>query len=119
MQKMTIATKFDEVIKAVQGEDSVMSVEEIVDFLTDRKDKAVKKAGTRKPTANQKENEGIKGIILDNLTAEGQTVSELMAGTPDLAGYSNQRLSALLRQLVLDGSVVKTVDKKKSYFSLA
>ena len=116
---MTIATKFDEVIKAVSGEASAMSTEEIVEFLNDRKAKAEKKAGTRKPTANQKENEGIKTVILDNLTAEGQTVSELMANTPDLAGYSNQRLSALLRQLVIDGSVIKTVDKKKSYFSLA
>ena len=119
MQKMTIATKFDEVIKAINGEASALSTEEIVDFLNDRKEKAIKKTGTRKPTATQKENEGVKAIILDNLTVEGQTVSDLMKNVSDLAGYSNQKLSALLRQLVLDGSVVKTIDKKKSYFSLA
>ena len=34
-----------------------------------------------------------------------------------LGGYSNQKLSALMRQLVADGLVKKVVDKKKSYFS--
>lgn len=120
MQKMTIAQKFDDVVNFITGEGQVtLSQNEIVEFLNDRKDKAIKKAGNRKPTSTQKANEGIKAIILDNLTAEGQTVTELQANTPDLAEYSNQKLSAILRQLVLDGSVVKTVDKKKSYFSLA
>lgn len=119
MQKMTIATKFDEIAKMVRGEESALSVEEALDFLADRKDKAQKKAGTRKPTATQKANEGIKAVILDNLTAKGITVTEMMQNIPDLAGYSNQKLSAILRQMVIDGSVVKTVDKKKSYFSLA
>jgi hypothetical protein len=32
---------------------------------------------------------------------------------------SNQKISALVRQLVLDGTVVKTTDKKKSIFSVA
>ena len=36
----------------------------------------------------------------------------------DMANYSNQKLSALLRMLVKAGRVVKTVDKKKSYFSV-
>lgn len=120
MQKMTIAQKFDDVVNFITGEGQVtLSQDEIVEFLLDRKDKAVKKAGNRKPTSTQKANEGIKAIILDNLTAEGQTVTELMQTVDDLAGYSNQKLSAILRQMVIDGSVVKTVDKKKSYFSLA
>ena len=119
MQKMTIADKFDEVVKALQGEDSTMSVDEMVDFLTDRKDKAIKKASNRKPSAQQKENEGIKQIILDALTTEGKTVSEIIASTDDLAGFTNQRISALLRQLILADKVVKTKDGKKSLFALA
>ena len=35
-----------------------------------------------------------------------------------MANYSNQKLSALLKQLVKENRVVKTVDKKKSYFSI-
>ena len=119
MQKMTIADKFDEVVKALQGEDSTMSVDEMVDFLVDRKEKAQKKASNRKPTAQQKENEGLKAIILDGMTTEGQTVSEIMASNPDLAGLTNQRVTALLRQLKLAKKVVKTKDGKKSLFALA
>jgi len=119
MQKMTIATKFDEVIKALNGEDTVMTVDDMIEFINDRKEKAVKKAGNRKPSAQQKENEGIKEIILEHLSGEGTTVSELIAGTPELVGFTNQRISALLRQLVLAGDVVKTKDGKKSLFALA
>ena len=67
----------------------------------------------------QEENENIKVDILDNLSSEGVTVSELQAKSDVLGGLSNQRVSALLRQLIAEGKVVKTVDKKKSYFSLA
>ena len=47
------------------------------------------------------------------------TVSELLALTSDeeVAGYTNQRVSALLRKL--GERVVKTVDKKVSRFSVA
>lgn len=119
MQKMTIATKFDEVIKALNGEETVMTVEDMTEFINDRKEKAIKKAGNRKPSAQQKENEGIKEIILDTLTTEGKTVSEIIASTDDLAGFTNQRISALLRQLILADKVVKTKDGKKSLFALA
>ena len=47
------------------------------------------------------------------------TVSELIALTSDeeVANYTNQRVSALLRKL--GNKVVKTVDKKVSRFSVA
>ena len=117
--KMTIADKFDDVINFITGEGQVtLSKDEIVDFLYDRKDKAVKKGGSRKVTARQKENEGIKATILEVLTDKGITVTELL-GKLDIEDMTNQRASALLRQLVLDGKVVKTVEGKKSYFSVA
>jgi len=119
MQKMTIADKFDEVVKALDGVETTMTKEELVDFIYDRKEKAQKKASTRKPTTQQKENEGFKENILDTLTAEGKTVSEIIASNDDLAGLTNQRVSALLRQLVLAGKVVKTKDGKKSLFAIA
>ena len=49
---------------------------------------------------------------------EGRTISDLIKENADvLGGYTNQKLSALMRQLIADGLVEKTVDKKKSYFS--
>lgn len=119
MQKMTIATKFDEVVKMIQGEESVLSVEDAIDFLNDRKEKAAAKGGNRKPSARQKENEGVKAEILDSLTNEGVTVTALIANTPALDGFTNQRVSALLRQLVLDGKVVKTKEGKTTLFAIA
>ena len=54
----------------------------------------------------------------ENVTT-GMTVSEMQKASEMLAGYSNQKISAILRKMVESGAVVKTVDKKKSYFSIA
>ena len=74
-----------------------------------------------KPTKTQAANVELKGTILKvlaNYGGEGRTISDLMKENPDVLGdYSNQKLSALMRQLVADGLVKKIVDKKKSYFS--
>lgn len=47
------------------------------------------------------------------------TITELLKLTSDeeVAGYSNQRVSALIRKL--GDRVVKTMDKKTAYFSIA
>ena len=76
-----------------------------------------------KPTKRQVENEVIKAAIAEVLTDEGQTVTEIMAQLGDASLVSqpistpltNQRVSALLRQM----SVHKEVVKGKSLFSLA
>lgn len=77
---------------------------------------AKKNSAEKKPTAQQEENEAIKEIILENLTSR-MTISEMQKTIPDLAEYSNQKISALMRQLILEGLVVKDEDKRKSYFS--
>ena len=79
-----------------------------------------KRAANKTATKTQKENEGIKSLILDTLTEIDKpvTISELQAFSADLAVYTNQKLSALLTQMKAEGTVVKTVEKKKSYFSV-
>lgn len=79
-----------------------------------------KRAANKTATKTQKENEGIKTLILDTLTEIDKpvTISELQAFSADLAVYTNQKLSALLTQMKAEGTVVKTVEKKKSYFSV-
>lgn len=79
---------------------------------------AKKNSSEKKPTKVQEENVGIKQVILDNLTEEGITISDLQKKVPELGALSNQRISALMRQLKNDELVVKTEDKRKSYFSL-
>ena len=79
---------------------------------------AKKSGGEKKPTAKQTENDGIKQTIIDGM-AENRlyTITEVQKEIcPDL---SNQRVSALMRQLKDEGKVVRTEDKRKAYFSLA
>lgn len=75
--------------------------------------------GERKPTATQKANEGIKetivGVLADN--GEQMTVTEIAKAID--GDYTNQKISALVRQLIADGRVEKVVDKRKSFFKLA
>ena len=47
------------------------------------------------------------------------TITEFQTAYPDFAEYSNQKMSALFKQLVDNGTLAKTVVKKKSYFALA
>ena len=72
-------------------------------------------------TKTQKENVVIMEAIKTALgeVDKAVTISELQAENTTMAEYSNQKLSALLRKLVESGEVVKTTEKKKSYFSLA
>ena len=113
--KMTQRDYFNEIIALAE----VNEREDIVEFAKGRIAVLDKKSANKKPTKTQEENEVLKGVILDTLTVDGVTVSELQAKSEALADLSNQKVSALLRQMVADGAVVKTVDKKKSYFALA
>lgn len=115
MTKVTKAEMFA-MIKEVEG---VKENEAMVAFIDHELELLAKKASNKKPTKTQEENENIKVEILGVLTNEGMTVTEIQSKSDVLGGLSNQRVSALLRQLITDGKVAKTVDKKKSYFSLA
>lgn len=80
-----------------------------------------KKAQSKKATKTQEENIAYKAEILKVLAdaENGMTVSEVIKASEVLGEFSNQKISALMRQLIEDGKVVKTMDKKKSIFSLA
>lgn len=81
-----------------------------------------KKSGAeRKPTATQVANEGFKSAIIDFLRGadKPQTVTDILKGVAALNGFSNQKVSALMTQLVNGGMVVKTTDKRRSYFAIA
>lgn len=74
----------------------------------------------KKPTATQVANEGIKADIkafLDTHKGEKFTVSALMKSVPSIAEASNQKVSSLVRQMVLDGQADRIEDKRKAYFT--
>lgn len=79
---------------------------------------AKKSGGEKKPTAKQTENDGIKQTILSGMAKNRvYTITEVQKEIcPEL---SNQRVSALMRQLKDEEKVIRTEDKRKAYFSLA
>ena len=107
-----------EVINAMLKEEVVLNNATYKAYLENELALLDKKAANKKATKTQEENVAIKEEILNVLTTEGATVTEIQAKSEVLGGLSNQRVSALLRQLVENGKVVKTTDKKKSYFAL-
>lgn len=104
---------------AIKAIDEVAANADMVAFIDHEIELLDKKASNKKATKTQAENVGIKAEILSVLTSEGATVTDIQSKSEMLGGLSNQRVSALLRQLVESGEVVKTIDKKKSYFSVA
>lgn len=81
---------------------------------------AKKNSADKKPTAVQQANEGIKSAIADGMTPNRlYTVTEIIKEIPECADLTNQRVSALLRQLKDDGRVVRIEEKRKAYFQIA
>ena len=78
-----------------------------------------KNSAEKKPTATQIENEGIKNLILEVIGDSSLTITEMQKINGELAERSNQKLSALLKQMVENGSVVREEIKRKAYFKKA
>jgi hypothetical protein len=79
-------------------------------------------SGSGKMTAVQLANEGIKSEILECMANEPNrlfTISEMQKAFPCCAELSNQRVSALVRQLVADGKVERLEEKRKAVFRIA
>lgn len=77
-----------------------------------------KNSAERKPTATQTENVGLKSAILGGMeSGKAYTIGDLMKAIPELADLTNQRVSALVRQLKDDGLVVREEIKRKAYFT--
>ena len=109
-----------EVIGMMMNEEVVKANPTYVAYLENELALLNKKASNKKATKTQEENVGIKATILEVLATIGRgTVTDIQNGNAELSALSNQKVSALVRQLVESGKVVKTVEKKKSIFSLA
>ena len=93
---------------------------EMVAFIDHEIELLDKKASNKKATKTQEANVGIKSTILTVLEGgKSMTVTEMQGASAELGELSNQKVSALVRQLVEAGEIVKTIDKKVSRFSLA
>lgn len=118
-KKMTKKDYFNLIAEIVANAD-VENQDDIQAFISHEIELLEKKSSKSKPSKTQKENEGIMQEIVSVLATLDTpvTVTELMKADETMAVYSNQKLSALLKKLVDNGTVKKTVEKKKSYFFL-
>ena len=79
---------------------------------------AKKNSSERKLTATQKENKAIQVAILEGMEANHvYTVTEMIKSIDAIGDLTNQKVSAILRQMATDGTVKRIEEKKKAYFS--
>ena len=112
--KLTKKDKFEMLAKlpAVQS-DPVLS-----EFIAHEMELLAKKnSAEKKPTAQQVANVGIQTAILNGMeVGKAYTITDLIKSVPECADLTNQRVSALVRQMVDGGSVERFEEKRKAYF---
>lgn len=112
IKKMTKKDYFN-VIKEL-----VIDRQDLVDFIDHEIELLSKKSSKVAPTKTQVENEKIKEKIVATLVELDKyaTISEIQSANTELADLSNQKISALLKQLYDNKVIDKVIDKKKAYF---
>jgi len=122
-KKMTKRDYFN----ALLAIEAVSANDELVDFIQHEIDLLARKnSAIRKPTKKQIEQKNHDADLRTAILAEMQrdrlySADELAKTLPTLMAeeLSGPKVSYLLRELVADGSVVKTEDKRKMFYSLA
>lgn len=111
--KMTKVEMFTMIMGMVENEDVQAFCSHEIELL--------QKKGKSENSKKVAEQEKVLAVVLDSLEtmASPVTVTELLKGSPELAEFSNQKVSAYLKKLVESGKVVKTVEKKVARFSIA
>lgn len=92
----------------------------LVDFINNELDLLARKnnSDNKKLTEKDIANQGLKTAILEFATASGEqhTVTDFIKNVPACAGFSQQKISAMVRQMVEDGNLEKVIVKRVSYF---
>lgn len=93
---------------------------QFIDHEIELLDKKAGKGGEKKLTPEQEKNEALKGVILEALDGGVQmTISQMIKEIPELNELSNQKVSALVRQLRTDLLVNRVEVKGVAYFTKA
>ena len=116
IKKLTKKEKFGMVLDYIQDN------EMLVEFINNEISLLTKKASSSAKSKTQLENDNIKSRILEILTESKSkyTITDFQNTYEEfsISKYSNQKMSALFTQLVNENKIYKTIDKKKSYFSV-
>ena len=112
------------VVEMMLADEHIVGNEQFKAYLENELELLKKKSENKKATKNQEQNMEIKADILAVMVNMApSTAPEIMnavksTDTVQYATLTNQRVSALLKQLIEDNKVVKTIDKKVSKFAL-
>ena len=126
--RITKAMRFEDIKALLNGQPVSYgtSIEDAVNFIDYEMNLLTKKNSneSKKPTKTQQENEGYKALILEFLATlpddkDGATCTEIIKGVAEFEGFSTQKISPLVRQLMAADKVTKTEIKGKSLFRLA
>lgn len=110
-----------EMFTAIKAIPAVAANADMVDFL----DKEIARLDKRTSTGNSKkkaETDSRVEAVFEALAGmeNPATVTEIISSADnEVANFSNQRVSALLRKLIEAGRVVKTIEGKKALFAVA
>ena len=123
MTKLTKKVALSVAIASLNGEalPTEFTAADVVAKLNEMIAQLDKKTDAERPmTEQQKQNLGYKTDLLAVLAdGKARTATELMKEVPTFPeDMSNQRVSALLRQLILDGKVQRETVKGKTLFSI-
>ena len=123
MEKRLTKKDYFEMIKGVCADRA-----DIVDFCNHEIELLSRKNSKSGATKTQKENEIVANMLVEELAKIGKpiTITDLMNTSDIVKNYTlengnnltNQKISAIFKQLVESQKIVKVVDKKKSYFSI-
>lgn len=95
-----------------------MGRQDLVDFIDHEIELLNKKSSSKSLTKTQLENEILKEKIISTLVELDKyaTITEIQNANTELADLKNQKITALLTQLVNANIVDRKVEKKKAYF---
>lgn len=116
MEKMTNSKALGVAIEVLGADEKYAEVVAKLEKIKASTDK--KNSAERKPTATQTENVGFKTAILEGMeSGKAYTIGDLIKAIPEIADLTNQRVSALVRQLKDEGLVTREEIKRKAYFT--
>lgn len=123
VKRITKAQKFEDLISLLSGENAkFIDTDGAIEFIRNEMALLAKKnTSDRKPTATQEANVKYRNLIIEFLSMQdsGKTCTEIAKGVDELSEFNNQKIAALMRQLVEAGKVTKATVKGKSIFSVA
>lgn len=123
MEKRLTKKDYFEMIKGVCADRT-----DIINFCNHEIELLSRKNSKSGATKTQKENGIVANMLVEELAKIGKpiTITDLMNTSENVKNYTlengnnltNQKISAIFKQLVESNKIVKVVDKKKSYFSI-